>query len=26
VKIAFTNTGGVAVTPGMSVTVHIHKQ
>ncbi|HEX4359434.1 MAG TPA: efflux RND transporter periplasmic adaptor subunit [Pseudonocardia sp.] len=26
VKILFTNTGGVAVTPGMSVTVHIHKQ
>ncbi|HEX4250179.1 MAG TPA: efflux RND transporter periplasmic adaptor subunit [Pseudonocardia sp.] len=25
VKIAFTNTDGVAVTPGMSVTVHIHK-
>jgi multidrug resistance efflux pump len=25
VKIAFTNTGGVPVVPGMNVTVHIHK-
>jgi multidrug resistance efflux pump len=25
VKIEFTNTGGVALSPGMNVTVHIHK-
>jgi multidrug resistance efflux pump len=26
VKIAFTNTGGVPLSPGMNVTVHIHKR
>ena len=26
VKIAFTNTGGVPLAPGMNVTVHIHKK
>jgi hypothetical protein len=26
VKIEFTSTDGIPVTPGMSVTVHIHKQ
>jgi multidrug resistance efflux pump len=26
VKIAFTNTGGVPLSPGMNVTVHIHKK
>ena len=26
VRVAFTNTGGVQLVPGMNVTVHIHKQ
>jgi hypothetical protein len=25
VKIAFTNTGGLPLVPGMNITVHIHK-
>jgi multidrug resistance efflux pump len=26
VRVAFTNTGGLPLVPGMNVTVHIHKQ
>jgi multidrug resistance efflux pump len=26
VKIALTNSGGVALVPGMNITVHIHKR
>lgn len=26
VRVAFTNTGGLSLVPGMNVTVHIHKQ